>query len=150
MNFTIIQEIVDNADKFIPFRPEKFLSDSRLMFIYEDANEDKIILVISNLTNEVELRAVSKEKKHIEKYNIDLSIEENNLLCMSFEKIICRIRLEQREKSIKENSKEIEIAKRKRDSGLDEFALEQKKSMQKESREFLNEINFNNKKRKEK
>lgn len=145
-----IQEIVDNADKFIPYRPEKFLSNSRFMFTYEDVNEDKIILVMSNLTNEIELRAVSKDKKHIEKYNIDLSIEENNLLCISFEKIISKVRLEQREKSIKENSKDLKRLKKERDSGLEKFALEQKKSMQKESKEFLNNINFNNKKVKKK
>lgn len=138
-----IQEIVDNADKFIPFRPEKFISTSRFMFIYENAKKDKIILVMSNSTNEVELRAISKDKKHIEKYNIDLSTEENNLLCLTFERIISKIRVEQREKSVKENSGDLEKVKMQRDSKLDKFALEQKKSMQKESREFLKKINFN-------
>ena len=140
---TEIQKIVDNSNKFKLLAPKTVLVRTRYVFLFEEENDNKIILILSNITNKVELLVENPNDKTFEKFNFDLSQKENNLLCFTFEKILCKKRLEYRK-----NSNE-DLEQTKRNKGIDKNTLERNKSLQKKAIEFLSKINFNKQKKKD-
>jgi len=131
-----IEEIANNAEKFELYQPEKVLNRTRFLFSFEDKDKKKIVVVLSNITNEIELSIENPKDEKFNGFNFDLSAEENNLLCIAFEKALYKKRIEYR----KNNKEDIQKIKNERKSKSDKNILETNKKIQKEAEKFLNTI----------